>query len=315
MPEHNITRLNFRDAKPSTGTDGVEVEASVQVKNNYPIHLSIPELSFDVLVPNCSPTEVPILVARATTAALDVLPRTLLEVDVRGLVHDLPKKLTTDCPNLDSSPLDLLLGGYLHGEDTTIYIRGSSNQPHGTPDWISDLISSVILPFPFPGHTFDNLIKKFSLANVHFGLPDPTAEPDSPEAQPRLSALVKAIIALPKEMNFPIDVSRVRADADVYYRHKKLGRLDLRKWQTANSTRSDPHDSNVTTLLVESIVKDAPLHITDNDLFTDIIQKLIFGEKQVNLGIKADVDVDVSTRLGAFVIKKVPAEGNVAVKR
>lgn len=315
MPEFNITKLNFRDSDGLAGEGAVKVEASVQIRNDYPIHLTIPTLGFDILVPNCLPSDSPIMVARATTRALDIRPRRNVGVDINGVIRDLPDTLTTDCPNSDSSPLDLLLGGYIHGKDTTVYIRGSTSPSPDTPKWISELLSSVTLPFPFPGHTFDNLIKKFSLADVHFALPDPFAKPDSPEAQPRLSALVKAVIALPKEMNFAMNVSRVRADADVYYRHKKLGHLDLRKWQEATSTRSKASGSNPATLLVESVVKDAPLQITNDNLFTDVIRDLLLGGKPIVLGIKADVDVDVSTPLGGFIIKKIPAEGKVEVKR
>ncbi len=66
---------------------------------------------------------------------------------------------------------------------------------------------------------------------------------------------------------------------------------------------------------MESLVENAPLKVTDNDLFTEVLGDLIFGGKPIQLGIKADVDVDVSTPLGSFIVKKVPAEGKVEVKR
>lgn len=242
-------------------------------------------------------------------------PKERVLVNVDGLVRQLPDTLTTTCPNSDSSPLDLLLGDYIHGMETTIYVRGSDPPSSETPPWITDLIKSVVVPVPFPGHSFDNLIKKFTLADVRFGLPDPLAEPDTPDTQPRLSATVKALVGLPKEMNFPIDVARVRANADVFYRGKQLGHLDLHRWQQANSTRLEAHAEEPATLAVESHVKDAPLQITDNDVFTDLIQALVFGGKGVVLGIKADVDVGTETALGKFVIREVPAEGKVFVKR
>ena len=71
--------------------------------------------------------------------------------------------------------------------------------------------------------------------DVHFSLPDFFAEPDTPEAQPRISAQVKALIDLPDEMNFHVDVDRIRSTADVFYRKKKLGVLDISKWHKAQS--------------------------------------------------------------------------------
>ncbi|KAI9751683.1 MAG: Peroxisome chaperone and import receptor [Chaenotheca gracillima] len=309
FPEFNITRLNFREVDFPTGRRGMGADASISLSNDYPVEFTVPPLGFQILVPNCQPTDPYILLADATTAAIDVEPRQELNVDVEGIVQKLPDTLITACPNSQSSPLDLLLGGYIHGNETTVYVRGSDSPSEDTPKWISDLISSVTVPFPFPGHTFDNLIRNFSLADVHFGLPNPVADPDSPEGEPSLSATVKALVAIPEEMNFPINVSRVRADADVYYHGSKLGHLDLHKWQEANSSRGEN-----ASLLVQSIVENAPLHVSDQDTFSEVVRALIFGRDGVVLGIKADVDVEVGTPLGQFVIKEVPAEGKIAVK-
>ncbi|KAI9843873.1 MAG: regulator of (H+)-ATPase in vacuolar membrane [Sclerophora amabilis] len=314
FPEFNITRLNFHEVSLPAAGKGMAADASVTLLNSYPVQFTVPPLGFQILVPNCAPNDPYILLADATTARIHVEPLQEVNVDVDGIVRQLPDILTTACPNSNSSPLDTLLGGYIHGEETTIYVRGSESPATDTPDWISDLISSVTVPLPFPGHTFDNLIKNFSLADVHFGLPDPTADPGSPEAQPKLSATVKALVSLPKEMNFPIDVSHVRADADVYYHGTMLGHLDLHKWQKANSSRAAEVDGKNATLLVESVVENAPLQITNDDVFSELVRALVFGRKGVVLGIKADVDVEVDTALGTFIIKEVPAEGKIAVK-
>jgi len=315
IPNYDIEKLNFHEVHLPGDPPIIAVDVSVALSNEYPVKFTIPPLGFDILVPNCVPNEPYIVVAKATTDEVEVEPKERVLVNVDGLIRQLPDTFTTTCPNSDSSPLDLLLGDYIHGMETTIYVRGSDAPSSDTPPWIADLIKSVVVPMPFPGHSFDNLIKKFTLADVHFGLPDPLAEPDTPDSQPRLSATVKALIGLPKEMNFPIDVARVRANADVFYRAKQLGRLDLHRWQKANSTRLETHEEEPAALAVESYVKDAPLQITDNDVFTEVIQALVFGGEAIVLGIKADVDVETETALGKFVVRKVPAEGKVYVKR
>ena len=137
-------------------------------------------------------------------------------------------------------------------------------------------MSDVTVPVPFPGHTFGHLIKNFTMADVHFGLPDPFAEPDTPEAKPRISAIIKALVALPEEMNFNVSVGRVRANADVFYHGDKLGYLDLHKWQDANSTRIDSVKDDGPLLAVQSAIEDAPLTVTDEDVFTDVLNALLF---------------------------------------
>ena len=290
-------------------------DVSLTLNNQYPVEFTIPPLGFDILVQDCAPEEPYLMLARATTHEVSVEPNKEINVDVEGIIRQLPETLTKTCPNTLKSPLDALLGDYIHGAEATIYVRGSDHPLPDTPSWITDLIKDVVVPLPFPGRTFDHLIRNFSLTDVHFGLPDPTANPDSPQGKPRISAVVKVLAGLPKEMNFPISVGRVKANADVYYHAKKLGELDLTKWQKANSSQIEAHGGQEAGIAVDSVVKDAPLDITDNSVFTDVVQALIFGGKPVVLGIKANVDVETETALGKFVIRDIPAEGKVFVKR
>ena len=315
MPKYDITKLNFHEVELPGSEKGMAADVSLTLANQYPLTFTIPRLGFDILVPNCSPELPYILFANATTDDIQVSPRKDIKVSVSGIVRELPEVLTTVCPNTKTSPLDTLLGQYISGLETTVFVRGADAPSSDTPSWISDLIKSVVVPLPFPGRSFDGLIRDFSLDKVHLGLPDPFAEPNSPEGQPRISAVVKAEVNLPEEMNFPISVSRVRADATVYYHNKKLGLLDLHQWQAANSTRIEAHGDEQAGLAVESVVKDAPLQITDDDLFAELVQALVFSGKRLTLGVKTKVDVETETALGKFIVRDLPAEGKVPIKR
>ena len=290
-------------------------DVSLTLINDYPLAFTIPPLGFDILVQDCSPQAPYISLADAQTGEIKVLSRQDVNVDVMGIIRELPATLITACPTTGKSPLDLLLGDYMNGDETTIYVRGTEFPLPSSPRWLTELLRSIVVPLPFPGHTFDNLIRDFSLTNVQLSLPDPFAAPESPKSQPRLSAMVKALVNLPQEMNFPIQVDRVRADADVFYHSKKLGTLDLSKWQKANSTHIEADGITPAGLAVESIVKKAPLEITDDDVFADLVEALIFGGSGIVLGVKAQVDVETETALGKFIVRDLPAEGKVFVKR
>ena len=316
MPQYNITKMNFHEVELPGEEKGMAADVSLSLANDYyPVTFAVPPLTFDILVDGCSPGEPYIMLADATTREIQVQPKQDVEVAVGGIIRELPDTLIQTCPDTMKSPMDMLLGNYMNGSETTVYVRGSDSPSPETPEWITELMKSIVVPLPFPGHTVENLIRNFSLANVHFGLPSPFADPNTPEAQPRISAVVKALVGLPDEMNFPIDVSRVRADADVYYKKQKLGELDLTKWQRANSTLVEAHGNLTEGLAVESIVKDAPLNITDDDVFADLVQALVFGGKSLVLGVRANVDVETETALGKFLVRDIPAEGKVFVKR
>jgi hypothetical protein len=304
LPKYNITRLNFREIQVPASSRGMAADVSLSVTNDYAISLEIPSLGFDILVPNCAANQPHIRIADATTGEITVQPHSAVNVDVGGIVRDLPDTLTKACPGSIYSPLDLLLGSYIHGNDTTIFVRGSNAPAPTTPDWITEIISSVTVPVPFPGHSFDNLVKNFSLTDVHFGIPDPFAKPGSPESNPMISGNIVVLAGLPKEMNFGVNVSRVRATADVFYKGNKLGYLDLKKWQAANSTRMDI--DGIPSLKIESRIKEAPLYITDEDVFDKVVGDLIFKGRPLLLKIDALVDVAVGTVLGEFIVRDVP---------
>ncbi|TVY49999.1 hypothetical protein LOCC1_G000128 [Lachnellula occidentalis] len=314
IPAYNITRLNFREVPISlTGHRGMAADVSLSIVNSYPVKFTVPPLGFDILVPNCGVDDPYIRLADATTGTINIQPNSEVDVEVGGLVRELPKPLVNACPDSKPSPLDALLGHYIKGKDTTIFVRGSEAPDGDTPEWITKLISSVTVPVPFPGRTFDHLIKNFSLTDTHFSLPDPSAEPGTDEENPQISGQVLVIANLPKEMNFGINVTGVQAHAEVYYKNHKLGNLKLHK-SAAKSERIEPVDGEAASLKIESKIKNAPLEITDEGVFSDVIQAIIFGGSGVMLNVKALVDVTVSTVLGELVIKKLPAEGVIPVK-
>ncbi|KAL2073187.1 hypothetical protein VTL71DRAFT_10511 [Oculimacula yallundae] len=314
IPQYNITRLNFHEVPVSTsGRRGMAADVSLEMANTYPVKLTVPPLAFDILVESCHANDDYIKLADATTGTIDVEPHSDVKVGVGGVVRELPKTLLQTCPHSNESPLDLLLGKYIHGNDTTVYVRGSSAPDLDTPDWITKIISSVTVPVPFPGHSFDNLIKEFSLTDTEFFLPDSSAKPGSDEENPQISGTIVVTAGLPKEMNFGINVTRVKANADVFYKGKKLGVLDLHKWQKAQSEKIEPKDGEDAAIKIKSRIEHAPLNVTDDDVLTDILMSMLIGSR-VSLKVVALVDVEVSTVLGEFVIKKLPAEGIIPVK-
>lgn len=315
IPDYQIHKLNLHEVELPDATKGIQANVSVSTKNPYPVDFVIPPLGFALLVDSCTKSDPLIQIADATTSNLHVEPKRAIDVDASAYVRRLPESFTRSCPGSQQSPMDAFLASYIHGEDTIVYVRGSDSPSLNTPRWITDLISDITVPVPVPGRSMGKLIRNFTLSHVDFTLPNPFAEPDTPEANPQISADIKALIAVPEEMNFNLDVTAISADADVFYQGKKLGRLDLEKWQPANSTRAETKDDEGPMLEIESAIKDAPLDITDDDLFTDLIEAMLFGGKRVILNIKANVNVKLTTALGDVVVRKIPAEGSVPVKR
>lgn len=313
LPHYNITKLNLREAKH--GQKGLGADASIIVTNEFPVQLTLPPVAVDVLIDGCPQSNKQILVGTAETGELNIKPKSEVKVDVTGNVEKLPEPLIEVCLDSAKSPLDAFLGDYMKGEDATVYINCCKFPDPATPAWARELLQGITVPVPFVGHAMGDLIKNFSMADVHFHLPDPWAEPGTPAASPKISAVVKVDIGLPHEMNFPLDVNQVKADADIFYHKKLLGKLNLEKWQKANSTRVGGHGSEGPLLLVQSDIVKAPIDIMDDDLFSEVVQALLFGGKTVLMDIKGAVSVGVETPMGKLAVRGIPAQGVVPVKR
>ncbi|KAJ6108098.1 hypothetical protein N7523_009421 [Penicillium sp. IBT 18751x] len=307
-PKIDIVKLNAHDDKGGALAVDVVVAALI----DSPIALTIPPLGFEIMVPNCSPGDPYIMVADATTSEIQVRPGEATGVNVRGLIENLPNELTATCPDEEGSPLDFLVSSYMRGDKTTVFVRGADAPSVNTPGWIVDFLRSVTVPLEFTGGAFDDLIKNFTMSDMKFSLPDPFAEPGAPDSQLTVSGLVKVLINLPEQMNFHVDVPKVRALANVFYEGEQLGNLNMGKWQDANSTLVVDQDGS-SALLVESPIKDLPLEVTDSNLLAQLVQEMLWGSGSVVLHVAATVDTKVSTGLGRFAVRGIPADGDVPV--
>lgn len=308
LPKFLVKRMNVGEITlPEQKALSVNISAVVQ--NQFPVEFDVPPLSFAILLSGCKADDL-VNVASAETSHLSIEPKTDISVDVLGIIRNIPEALVTTCPGSHISPIDIFLGTYLHGKDTTVYIQGSQSPSSDAPSWLLEFLRSIILPIPFPGHSFDNVVKSFSLSHVKFQLPSPDAPAGTPEATLRLSADVLATVRLPPKMNFPLDVSRVKATADVTYEGQKFGTLHFPKWIPASSTTSNDSDF----LFVKAEVRDSLLDIEDYDIFDKIVQKLLSNEAEpIFLGIDGSTDVGIGTSLGQFVVRNIPASGNIKI--
>ncbi|KAL4740329.1 hypothetical protein BDV11DRAFT_185607 [Aspergillus similis] len=313
LPAVDITNFNVHDLDSPDDHGAMAVDVSISASLGSPFSLRIPPLGFKALVANCSPRDPYISVADVVTQEIAIVPDQSIVVEVIGIIRGLSDELTANCPGEKRSPLDTLLTSYIHGSQTIIYVRGADVPSLGTPRWMTDILKTVTVPLSFTGHALDNLVKNFTMTDFHFTLPNPMAEPDSPESRPTVSALVKVLISVPEQVNLDLNIPRVRAKADVYYQERKLGFLDLKEWQPAKSTLIRNFD-NTTALQVEFPMDKAPLEVTDEDVLTDVLSSLIFEGKPVGLTVFANVDAEISTGLGKFAVRGIPADGKLTVK-
>ncbi|KAF8458856.1 hypothetical protein BGX38DRAFT_1150297 [Terfezia claveryi] len=304
LPQYNVTNLEFYEE------DGaVAVSVSATVPNPYTLKLNLPSLGFAISLPSCEKELIPI--ATAVTPEYLVEPRIDINITITGSLDNLPDALTAACPGTDRSTMDNFLDSYLHGDDSLVYVRGGGYQKGSeAPKWLSNFLKAITVPAPFPGHKLDNMVEDIGLSRVKFELPDRHARPGTPEAAPKLSAVVDATVALPKEMNFHIDVDSLKASANLSYHGEKFGELHMKDWQPTLSHLTDDGK-----LAVRAEISQAPLDITDYEIFRTVVQRLVWGGgRGLVLGIDGFADVKMETTLGTFPVRGIPAKGDVTIK-
>ncbi|OAA76197.1 hypothetical protein LEL_05881 [Akanthomyces lecanii RCEF 1005] len=309
IPEYSIENLNFHQVPLGHGNgQGIGANVSVTVQNEYPVSLTVPSVGFEVLISGCTPDDSKIAVGTGMSSIIEVKPKTDIVAEASGLISKLPQKLTQACPVSELSPLDEFIKHYLGGEDAQIFVRGKQPSDSELPEWLGEILESVTVPVDFPGSSFDNLLRNFSLTNVDFSLPSPF----EPEGKPRVSGTVVAVAALPEGVNVDLNVENIKSQGNLFYKDKKFGELNLRKWQKAASQKLDS-DTKETLIEITSHVKNAPIDITDNDVFSSLASEYLFGSDDIIVDARAKLDVKVNTVLGPLVIKDIPAEGKVPV--
>lgn len=306
MPTFRVEELKIREITLPQGP-ALAANISIKLENPFPVDLEIPPLSFAVFLPGCERHDM-VVVATAETSRLFVEPSTDIDVDISAIIPNLPVGFIAPCPKSQTSPIDNFLGSYLHGNYSTVYVRGSTTSSDA-PQWLLEFLRNVTIPLPFPGHKFDTPINSLSPSDIVVRLPGADSLPGSPESTPRLSAAVELVVRLPEEITFPIDVKHLRSIADVLYQGTKFATLNLDKWMRATSLLLDDRKQ----LQVNAVVDDAPLNITDYDIFEKIIGKFVFEEQPVQLEIAGNADIDMKTNVGQFIMSGIPASGTLTL--
>ncbi|KAK9466238.1 hypothetical protein V1512DRAFT_264179 [Lipomyces arxii] len=278
--------------------DGISVSVAAQAQNPYPIHVSLPGLDWVVEAAACTPAQI-VRLAVAHSEPLDVTPHGLVDLEVGSQVADLPRPFTQPCPDSESSAMDRYLRAYLSGDEIVVYVRGKPGQRIAEfPPWVSDLLAVLSIPVPVPGRSTDGstdkMVKSFGLSRVKIAMP---------QRVPRISALVNAVIELPKELDFSISVEKLKGISDLFYLGDKFGVLEIDEWTPAVSFYTPEG-----YIQVVAEISDVPLEITDQAVFKTMLQKMFFSGP-VDVMVQGTIDVMLTTPVGEFAVRKLPAKG------
>ena len=305
LPEYTVNKLNVVD-QPGQGT---LMTASADIVNPYAMTLDVPALDWKVFVPGCTPSE-RIRLTNARTGRLSIRDGKNITVEVSSSISSLPQALLDPCRDATPSPLEAFFQAFLDPkQNTTVFISGASHAI-SLPKWLPDILSSLIVPVPVPHFDTNttDLISAIHCSEMKVTFPSPWAPPGTPQAQPRVSGLIEAVIRPPKEAeNVAINVTAVKTDVYLFDEGAKFGRIVVPEWSPATTERK-------AKIHVKARVAEVPIEVLDPVIFQRVMTKVLRGGGTVEIEVEGTVDTQVSVLVGDFAIRGIPVKGIVEVQ-
>lgn len=289
LPDFNITSIAVQDSVDSGVVGQVALETTVRL----PVDAAIPSANVQISIAGCGQE----LITLATGQNLPVkLHRNESHIAVRaiGECREIPTKALAKCKDTPGlSPVDRIMQQYLAGNATTVYISGIADGH----SWIQDLLAQVSIPVDIPGTQADQLARDIELSNVKFNLPSFLGG----GGKPKISGKISGVIDIPADVEVGIEVESIHVLADLLYKKRKFATIESPGWAPATSRFRTSRE-----LQVEVVLRDAPVTITNQDIFSAILSELLGGNALVDVTGKGDVRVETS--LGQFEAHKLPIE-------
>ena len=293
IPNFSLSNLQVKDMRGA----GIAGSASLLVDMRLPIDATIPPMTFDLAIDGCNQEK--IVLAQAANEIFTVSSTSpTIKLDGIAQCPYIPKLAMEKCKASGQSPLDRVVQQYLTGNSTTVIVSGAARSFDGKLSWIQDLFQHINVPITIPGNKNDQLARDIELLDLKFNLPSIIGGGSS---KPKISGRIRGTIDIPKEINVAVKVKSVHVLADLIYKGKKFAYIESPGWSPATSDFPKPGE-----MQVQVVLKDAPVTITNQDVFSTIISQLFGGNVLVD--VAGDADIRVSTGLGELEAHKLPIE-------
>lgn len=293
VPPFNITQMAIQDSADS----GISATAVLVVGLQLPISAKIPGIQVQLSVEGCDGTLIPLVLAESLPFEV-MSDSSTMTIKAAGECRELPKNALRKCSGSDQmSPIDRAMQTYLAGNETTVYVGGYNHG--GSKSWLQNLLAQVSIPIEVPGSQADQLARDIELSGVKFNLPSIIGG----SGKPKISGRIRGIIDIPSDITVNVEVESVHVLADLIYKKKKFATIESPGWAPASSKFPSEQE-----LLVEVLLKDAPVTITNQDVFSSVISTLFGGS--VFVDVIGTGDVKISTSLGGLEAHRLPIEAN-----
>ncbi|KAI8144812.1 hypothetical protein BJV82DRAFT_512749 [Fennellomyces sp. T-0311] len=206
--------------------------------------------------------------------------------------------------------MEKFLSAYLHGNTSTVYVRGSPFGPDGraarnTPEWLRKALESLTLQVPFPGTQQTDLIQSLEMTHIKIDF--------SNNGNPLISGDIDAFLKMPNEMQFDINVTEIDPKVFLYLEANSsspFGRLTSNRPCPAQTIPAKDKMIQVSSRLNRAPFEVLPGKDKEFQKFLD----RIFHGRRGTVYIKGTADAQVKSAFGELTVRDLEFKGQIDTK-
>ncbi|GMG19257.1 unnamed protein product [Ambrosiozyma monospora] len=269
---------------------------------------SVPELNFRLIVDDCEkrPT---LTLASLRSSKFELHPiadsedlqfSASLKFDQKQKAK-LSQKCIPDDNKDKSTPLSKFVDSITNQNFIDFVIAGDRIEAYDSP-LLNKVFQKVEFPVSIPFNASElsgRYLQNVTMDDVSFQLKNGTI--------PMISGNLQILLNLGSLELKDFSVNSIRGSADLNYLEQKFGDLNVTEWRTATTTPIT--QDNINYVLIQAQLDDVFLHITNLDLFEQVVGKVL-RDGNAEVDIDALVDVFVHLLFGDFEVDAIAGSGH-----
>ncbi|KAG0172871.1 hypothetical protein DFQ30_009435 [Apophysomyces sp. BC1015] len=286
---------------------GIALQGVVGIYNpSNTLSFNLGDVDFGIYLPTEDSRQNDVMIAVVRAEGAKLLGKQMNEFSVSG------RSILLDDDNTNGKLLmERFLSSYLHGNVTTVLVRGSAFGPDDsstvsstTPVWLRKALESITLNVPFPGTKQTDLIRSLELTNIKIDF--------GQSGDPLISGDIDAWLKKPDEMQFSMNVTEISPTVFLYLEAnstKPFGRVSPETPCAANTIENDDTLPKG-TVKVKSRLDKAPFSVIEDDDFQKFLAKIFNGEHS-KVFIQGSADAKVDSAFGHLMVRGLKFKGEI----
>lgn len=303
---------------------GILLEGTVGIYNpSKTLSITIGDVDFGIFLPGGENGEDE-MVAVVRAMDTELLGQRMNYFNVKG--RTLP--LNDDETN-KRQLMEQFLTRYLHGNASIVHVRGSTFGPDDddnyaesqlqrpspkstskVPDWLQKALASMTLAVPFPGATQMDIIQSLTMDNIKIDFSMVTKDP-------LVSCDTTALLQLPKEMKFELDVVEIDPVVYIYLEHDSKDPFAVLHPNHPCPSRTIHRGQGDDTIpkdmfMVKSKINKAPFKVLSGheDEFEKFLDRVL-NKRNSTVYLQGTANALVSSEFGRLMVRDLTFKGQI----